>query len=106
MFPNSFNCEILAYGDITVYYKSVQDEIMAKNVQVIDVFGPKSIVVCDTYSKHRIVIHHVPEYINIDDFEEYFKKENLNTRYITSKSLKNNENFKTVFVNFIEKMHG
>ena len=103
LFPNAVNCELLAYGDIKVYFKTVQDEIMAKNVQVHDVFGPKSILVVDNYSSHRIVIHHVPEYISVDDFYEYFKENKINTRYITEKPLKNNENFKTIFVNLLEK---
>ena len=96
--PLSINSVLLPYGDIRVYFKSKNDVMELKYIKVNKVFGPESKLEIFNKSIHKVVIHYVPTYISDEDVNTHFKDEGIGISEIKSKTLKNNEFFKTLFV--------
>ena len=103
MFPKSVNADLLPYGDIRVFFNSINDRMEAKTTKLKDLFGEKAIVEETKFSLYKIVLHSIPNYINEQDLKNYFDSETISFKEIKIKPLKNNEYFGTAFVSLNDK---
>ena len=103
VFPKSINADILPYGDIRVFFDSINDRMESKTLNVKPVFGNEAIIEESRTSIFKIVIHSVPNYIDEKDLKNYFENKTINIKDIKKRPLKNNDYFSTYFVSLDSK---